>query len=294
MLAALLEEGATYREVAARYRVRHSTVERQIKSLLLHVSRQRPIRGLDDLPFVSLGLLRRSAPVVMEAVRGFSPNDQRRSTPAPMFGEEQVAAGVHRLRRLSSNPNRDVALLYILLCTGAKPLEIARMLVRDYLNHDGTVRGESELRQQAAIGGHARPLYFGSARACAAIDSYLEERSRRKVGLGSKGAYRGLDPESALFLTEHCRPFEVRPRSVRDPRPTSPVLIATYRVILHRAGWEGVTAQAVRRIVAHRLTEKGADKQQVGQLLGLASNRSVKRLLQRPPQPLKSLVKDLV
>lgn len=292
MLAALLEHGATYREAGHAFGVGHSTVERQVKALLLRVSREDGIPGVDDPTLVSLALLRLCATSVMKAVRAYQPAQGRPARAALEAGE--VAAGVNRIRRLSDNPNRDVALLYVLFCTGAKPLEIARLAVRDYVNPDGTVRRHSELGDQAAVRGRTRPLYFDSARACAAIDAYLEERVRRRVGVGPDEQYRGLDPDSALFLTERGRPFAVRRRGPRDPRPTSPILVATYRVIFRRAGWEGVTAQSIRRLVAQRLAEKGADKQQVGQLLGLTSNRSVKRLLERPRQPLESLVKDLV
>ena len=292
MLAALLEQGATYRETGHVFGVGHSTVERQVKALLLRVSREDGIEGVDDPTLASLALLRRFATSVMKAVRAYQPAQGR--APRAALGPGEVATGVNRIRRLSGNPNRDVALLYVLFCTGAKPLEIARLAVRDYLNPDGTVRRHSELGGQAAVRGRTRPLYFDSARACSAIDAYLEERLRRRVGVGTGKQFRGLDPDSALFLTERGRPFAVRRRGPRDPRLSSPILVATYGAIFRRAGWEGVTAQSIRRLVAQRLAEKGADKQQVGQLLGLTSNRSVTRLLERPRQPLESLVKDLV
>lgn len=292
MLAALLERGATYREVGHVFGVGHSTVERQVKALLLSVSRQDGIPGIADPTLASLALIRQCATPVMEAVRAYQPTHGRQPRAALDAGE--IALGVNRIRRLSDNPNRDVALLYVLFCTGAKPLEVARLTVRDYLNPDGTVRRNSQLGDHAAVRGRPRPLYFDSAHACAAINAYLEERVRRRVCVGSRDQYRGLDPDSALFLTERGRPFAVRRRGPHDPRLNSPVLVATYSVIFRRAGWEGVTAQSVRRLVAQRLVDKGADKQQVGQLLGLTSNRSVKRLLERPPQPLESLVKDLV
>ena len=57
-------------------------------------------------------------------------------------------------------------------------------------------------------------------------------------------AYRGLDPQSALFLTEDGRPLAVKSRSLDAPRPCSPVLIAPFRRILTRAGWTGATRQS--------------------------------------------------
>jgi hypothetical protein len=52
------------------------------------------------------------------------------------------------VRLRSENANRDVALIYVLFCTGAKPIEIARLEVRDYLNSDGSIRERSEMRPE--------------------------------------------------------------------------------------------------------------------------------------------------
>ena len=92
-----------------------------------------------------------------------------------------------------------MALIFVLFCTGAKPIEIARLEVRDYLNRDGSVRESSEMRSEAAVNRRSRPLFFTSSRTRAAVDAYLIERARRKLGVAGSGAtgdgaYRGLDP----------------------------------------------------------------------------------------------------
>ena len=288
----VLSNYSTYEAAGRKHGVGRSTAERHLKALVRMVLRDRPIDGIDEDAIESLQRLRQHRDSVVREVMAFE-GVMRRASPRRVT-DKDIAVGASRVRARSENANRDVALLYVLFCTGAKPIEIARLLVRDYVAADGTARMQSELREQAAARGRGRPLYFDSVRTCAAIDAYLVERARLGMGLGTSKLYRGLDPDSALFLTEHCRPFEVRGRGAGDSRQTSPVLVATYRVIFRRAGWEGVTAQDARRQVAQRLTEKGADKQQVGKLLGLTSNRSVTRLLERPSQPLESLVKDLV
>jgi integrase len=293
MLAAVLEQRSTYRQAGQDFQIGHSTVERQVKSLLTIVAREQGIPGIDDPTLTSLALLRHRAADVMTAVRAFEPGANVVPPPARVDLHDLDAA-IGRLRRRTQHPNRDAALLYVLFCTGAKPLEIARLQVSDYLLADGSVRAHSSLRPEAAARGHARPLYFESARACAAIDAYLDERRRRRLGTGTAERYRGLDPHSALFLTERGRGFEVRERSATDARATSPLLIATYRTIFARAGWHGVTTQAVRRQVARRLSERGADDKQVAAFLGLSHGRSVKRLLQHEPLPIENLVKDLV
>ena len=292
MLSALLEHGQTYREVGRACGIGHSTVERQVKALLWQVARAAPIAGVPDVDIASLSQLRQHAGVVMDAVRSAKLEDD--DHPLTDLDETELLAGVRRIRRLSENANRDVALLLTLLCTGAKPLEIARLQVQDYLCAGGTVRRESRLHGWAATRSKERPIFFESERACDAIDAYLEERLRRRIAVSLSADFRGLDPHSALFLTESGKPFRVRARGPEDPRPTCPVLLATFAGIFRRAGWRGVNTQHIRRLFAQRVAGKGADKQQLGALLGLTSDRSVKRLLERRWRPLPDLVKDLV
>ena len=293
MLVDLLDLGCSYCEAGARHGIARSTAERQVKALVRTIAAQCPIPGLDDSSLSSLVLLRSASAAVLSAVQCFDPT-RVATTPAPRSFDDFPQA-IRRLRARSENPNRDVALLVMLFSSGAKPLEIARLSVDDYLHPDGTVRTCSEIGAAAAARRRARPLYFLNARVCDALDAYLEERVRRQLGArASGGAYRGLDPHSALFLTEDGRPFAVKCRSVDDLRPCSPVLIATYRGIFVRAGWNGANTQIVRRHVAQRLTERGATKKQLGQLLGLSSGRSVQRLLERKPLALDCLVRDLV
>jgi len=292
MLARVLEDGATYKEAGEPYGLARSTVERTIKSLVMQVARECGIAGLDQDALTSLARLKHSREQVLSAVRDYLPSP--RKPHGAVLGPEEIAAGARKLRTRSENANRDVALMYVLFCTGAKPIEIARLDVRDYLNRDGSVRVHSELREDAAVNGRRRPLFFTSARACAAIDAYLGERFRRKLGAGRAGEYRGLDPHSGLFLTEAGKRFEVSARGPNDSRATCRLVIATYRSIFMRAGWLGVTAQSARRVVARRLAEKGAEDDQVGELLGLSSSRAVKRLLGQQRRPLELLALELV
>ena len=91
---------------------------------------------------------------------------------------------------------RDTALLLVLFSTAAKPLEIARLEVSDYLSEDGSVREASVLRADAAINGKERPLFFVSTKVVVAVDAYLEERIRRGQAPKKSTKYRGLDRHS--------------------------------------------------------------------------------------------------
>jgi site-specific recombinase XerD len=298
MLGRVLRDGATYREAGAPYGLGRSTVERTIKALVLQVAREQGIPAVDEDALISLTRLRQFREPVLQAVRDYTP-----STTQPKrtnLGPEEIAAGASRVRKRSENPHRDVALIFVLFCTGAKPIEIARLQVRDYLNRDGSVRERSEMRPEAAVNGRDRPLFFTSARACAAVDAYLAERARRRLGVvaalvaSDAVRFRGLDPLSALFLTETGKRFEVTGRGPDDQRATCRLMIATLRLIFKRAGWTGVTSQSARRVVARSLIDKGADGAQVGELLGLSSTRAVRRLLGDERRPLETLARELV
>ena len=297
MLSSVLLDGLSYREAGAPFGVGRSTVERSIKSLVLEVARERGIPELDEDGLSCLPRLRQFREPVLRAVAAYTPAYPRRKR-LTLLEPDEIAAGANRVRLRSENANRDVALIYVLFCTGAKPIEIARLEVRDYLNSDGSIRERSEMRPETAVNGRSRPLFFTSSRACAAVDAYLVERRRRKLGVAVPAtgfdAYRGLDPSSALFLTEGGWPFEIGGRGPNDQRETCRLMIATLRSIFKRAGWTGVTAQSARRVVARRLADKGADGAQVGEILGLSSSRAVRRLLGSNRRPLENLARELV
>ena len=292
MLARVLEQGTTYAAAGAPHGLARSTVERTVKALVLRVLRDDGIAGLDEAAVASLARLRQCRQAVMEAVRGYRLRSALVRTVAP--GPQDIALGASRVRARSENASRDVALIYVLFSTGAKPLEIARLEVADYLRPDGSVRRESEMRAAAAAGGRARPLYFTSERACAALDDYLAERRRKALGTGRHDEYRGLDPRSGLFLTESGHRFRVKARGPDDPRLTCRLMIATYRQIFLRAGWQGMTTQSARRAVARRLVQNSGRHDQVAALMGLAHCRSVRKLLGEERRPLASLAGELV
>ena len=291
MLGMVLGEGATFVAAGKAFGVGRSTAERTVKKLLHEVTRDVDIPGMDGETPMSLQRLRQIKTQVLAAVMSWEPNSKVRTF---VLTPEQLAGGVSRVRSRSENANRDVALVFVLLSTGAKPIEIARLQVSDYLNADGSVRVNSELRASATTTGRSRPLHFTSTRVCEAIDCYLTERRRRGIGTGAAPSFRGLDPQSGLFLTESGRSFEITARSASDNRLTCRLMIATFRIIFFRAGWPGFTAQAARQNFARGLSGRGADADQVGRLLGLTSNRAVKRLLQGTRPPLEVLTRELL
>jgi integrase len=188
-----------------------------------------------------------------------------------------------------------VALFYMLFVTAARPLEIARLRVRDYLDARGAVRRESVLPAEASLNGQARPLYFATRRLDDALAAYLQVRVESRQELGAAGGYRGLDPDSPLFLNSRGERFRLIDHGEAGHRRTlcRPIL-ETYRRILRQAGLRGVTTRSIRRSVAIRMHERGASESQIGDMIGISNRSGVRELLRRPRPRLDELVADLV
>ena len=128
--------------------------------------------------------------------------------------DQDIDRAMAVIRQHSNCRKRDTVLLLVLFSTTAKPLEIARLEVSDYLSEDGSVREESVLRANAAINGKGRPLFFASSKVVAAVDAYLEERVRRGQGTKESTQHRGLDPDSRLFLTGAAYAMPINARAI--------------------------------------------------------------------------------
>jgi integrase len=212
--------------------------------------------------------------------------------------DHDIERAVAMIRQHSNCRKRDTALLLVLLSTAAKPLEIARLLVSDYLTEDGLVREESVMRADAAINGTERPLFFANTKVVAAVDAYLEERVRRVQGTKNRTTYRGLDPESKLFLTGDGDAMPIKVQAIGNRRHyRCGVILDIYRRIFARAGLKGASALSARRTIAERLIDRGCDVHQVGAVLGLKERDSVRNLIQNEQEalkPLKAVIRDLL
>ncbi|WP_044423449.1 tyrosine-type recombinase/integrase, partial [Pseudomonas syringae group genomosp. 3] len=117
--------------------------------------------------------------------------------------DEQLEHAV-RVAKVSSNENgiRDAALLLTCFGTGMTVTEICRLRVSDYLTESGSVLTDSQMREEIAYNHRSRPLCWTSKKLINAIDAHLSERAKRGHGVSTRiNAYRGLDPESALFVS---------------------------------------------------------------------------------------------
>lgn len=281
LVQAVLDGRQTYRSAASELGVVRSTVERRVKGLVRRLFAAGLLGSFREEWIDDIATLRREREAILGAARVFRGSVAGRCVSVP--GQSELALAATRLREKGGAGHRDAALICVLFDTGMKTIELARLEVADYLAEDGSVREVSKLRAAVAVNGVERPLHFSSQLVVESIDAYLAERTRRMQGLGDPARYRGLNPNSRLFLTDSGQPFLITARSPSDPRPACKYLQATLRQAFARAGWPGMTARRLRRHVAITMNRQGATRGEVQQMLGLKANRSVKRLTSTLP-----------
>ena len=298
MLKGILD-GKTYVAVAQESGLSRSAVEQRVKALARDLQSVVGVEWVDEDEVPTVKAMRARKDNYLEALEHYHPQrlaDARKGPRA--LSDRDIERCVAVTRQHSNCRNRDTALLLVLFSTAAKPLEIARLEVRDYLTEDGSVCEESAMRADAAVNGKERPLFFASTKVVAAVDAYLEERARHGQGTKKRTTYRGLDPESRLFLTGDGQEMPIKVRAMGNRRQyRCGLILDIYRRIFARAGLKGVSALSARRTVAERLTERGCDVDQVGAILGLTERNSVRNLIQNEHESLKSLksvVRELV
>ena len=288
-------EGRTYDAVAAEFGITRTAVERRVKGIATRLSVEVGIAGLNEGGAAFVRRLRHKRIAILAALERFEPKPPCNTRQARVVSAAEIDQAVHRIRGRSSQPVRDIALFYMLFATGARPLEIARIEVQDYLDANGNVRRESELRAEATITGRSRPLFFASSKLDDALSVYLRVRLESRQGLGPTSSFRGLDPESRLFLTATGGGFQITPYGAPGQhRFLCRPILETYRKLFRYADVEGATALSVRHTVVARLYERGADEEQVGLVLGISDRSAVRGLFPRSRPTMARLVNELI
>ena len=211
----------------------------------------------------------------------------------PVIEDKQIEHLLKATAAYSRVPLRDTALLLTLYGTAMSVTELATITIGDYLDAKGNVRVTSAVRVDVAHNGEERPLFWSNKRVVAALDAYLAWRVERKHGVTvKKGAYRGLDPESALFLTEDGGSYALTKRKLPSGVWSySCNTLGAYISRLHaNAGIEGGSAQSARRTFAVKQHRQGRDLVHIAAILGHKSVSTTKRLVEGDPVRLSEIV----
>ena len=175
----------------------------------------------------------------------------------PVIEDKQIEHLLKATAAYSRVPLRDTALLLTLYGTAMSVTELATITIGDYL------------------------------------DAYLAWRVERKHGVTvKKGAYRGLDPESALFLTEDGGSYALTKRKLPSGVWSySCNTLGAYISRVHaNAGIEGGSAQSARRTFAVKQHRQGRDLVHIAAILGHKSVSTTKRLVEGDPVRLADIV----
>lgn len=288
--------GDTYETVAVRFGISRTAVERRIKSVAVQLTQVVGVDGLKEEGAAFVRRLRLHREAILVALAGFEPLPPAGTRPARVLSAPEVAQGAVRIKGRTSRTWHDLALYYMLFATGLRPLEIARLEVRDYLHADGSICRESELRAEVAINGKLRPLYFSSCRLDEALAAYFRERCDCGHGIGAPDCYRGLRADSSLFLSPSGEPYRIVSNNGEpgQHRFVCRALLEIYRKLFRYAELKGLSAQSARLTVMSRMYERGADEDQVGVILGIGERSAVRELLPRPKPTLAELLDELV
>lgn len=207
--------------------------------------------------------------------------------------DKEIASAASNIRRRGRSATIDVALYYLMLTSGAKPIEIARLRIGDVLEPSGELREVFTLDAGRTISRLARDVYLLSTIASAAIEAYLQFRIDHAHGLGQRGRFRGLDPNTSLFLDQDGQPFPITHSSVGQRHFCRGLTNACKRIYL-LSGIPGLSDRLFRRTLAHRLRRRGASKKQIAEVLGISDVASIEDLLNSQPPPIAEAMRDIV
>lgn len=204
-----------------------------------------------------------------------------------------------KVARVSSKENgtRDAALLLCCFGTGLKTTELAMLRVSDYLLATGQVKEESTVRAEIAFNGRVRPLHWVNKKLVNAIDAHLSERLERGLGVTNRiAAYRGLDPDSGLFVSGRTGEALKVSRQIKagktyySAEQVSSLIIRLF----NQAGIEGASALSGRRTLAVKLYRQRIDLRHIGEILGMTSLKAIKQLCETDPVKLGDLIKKII
>ena len=183
-------------------------------------------------------------------------------------------------------PVRNTAMLRVLYGTDMTLHEVARMPIKTLLKPDGAILEESMVPANIAYNGMQRPLYWVNSTLIAAVDAYLvfrvEHRHRTTM---RTGAYRGLDPEAPIFLTDEGAPYKLMERTTVAGAVSYSCdsLSQLFRKLHAQAGVKGASATSARRTFAVRMNNRGYDLKHIKTLLGLKTLKATKALIDADP-----------
>ncbi len=181
---------------------------------------------------------------------------------------------------------------------GVKSGELSLIEVADVLTPKGMLRKKWVLRKEIAFNGWARELYTEHESLVGYLDEHLAFRIAQRQYVTNIGEYRGLDPESKLFLSPKGEPFKFSRREAGNKVNLQPTgMNAYFKKLILNAGLPGITYKDFRRSLAIQMYREGARNtgvvKGIMQYLGIRSYSAMRKILNSDPKALHDMIKGI-
>lgn len=203
----------------------------------------------------------------------------------------------------SRHPERDAAILLLVLCCGMRCTETAQITVADIMFPSGKLRNEVSLRAKITKGCKQRCIYASSPKLIAALERYIEFRWTNRIGVfpdRTDAQYRGLRPDLPLFITRKGAKFELNTKrrtlktGERRDYLAADSLQSYITRLYAKAGIKGGSSHSGRRTFATRMYAKTKDMDTVQLLLGHDSCDVSMRYIECDPRILRQAFADVI
>lgn len=127
---------------------------------------------------------------------------------APPFTKSELKHAVMVAKGSGRTPERDAALILCSATMGLRVSEIGNLEIRHIMHEDGSYLIEGWLPGEFAKSGKSAAIFPVNKKFQDALDAYIDYRlKKRHIVSDDKSKYRGLRPDSKVFLTETGRKF---------------------------------------------------------------------------------------
>jgi len=157
------------------------------------------------------------------------------------------------------------------------PFEQTELTVKTVMNSDGTWKKEIELPKSITHNGIERTVVTGKPiELC--MQQYVDWLKANNINESGLHSYQGLDPESALFVSDKYEKYALSPRK-KGEAGTQPIALNNkLNNLLETAGVEGGKAMTLRDSGIKIAYDKGA---KVRDLLAVTGIRTLTSLMSR-------------
>lgn len=198
------------------------------------------------------------------------------------------------------NAARNAVALFGAILWGLTASELTLLRIRDVLNQDGSLKPDWQLPEHIAYNGYARPLSTCHPRHIAALQQYMEDRRRNKLGTTNLGTFGHLDPDSPLVLTDKGKQYGLSPRKGKGEMKTNyqPTgMTNLFKKMVGRTKYAGdITYSDFRNsfiIHMYRAMAGCPSMRELIEVSGIRDYESLKKIVAMDQESLKKPIKNL-